>query len=183
MEPEPIETALVVPVPEAEPLVRGWRRRLDRSASWGVPAHVTVLYPFVPPAAVDARTRSHVATLLSQAAPFAFSLTVPRTFDDDVLYLAPEPAEPFRNLTGLLVAAFPDYPPYGGAFADVVPHLTVAEGVSSAQMRAARLAVERGLPLACAASEVVLMAGAPAKDAWRVVARFPLGPRVERATT
>ena len=43
------ESAILVPVPEAGPVVGRLRARLDRSASRGVPAHVTVLYPFVPP--------------------------------------------------------------------------------------------------------------------------------------
>jgi hypothetical protein len=46
------ESAVLVPVPEAERGVSGHRNRLDRAAVWGVPAHVTVLYPFVPPPAV-----------------------------------------------------------------------------------------------------------------------------------
>jgi hypothetical protein len=45
----PTESALVVVVPEAEAAVNAHRRRLDPAAAWGVPAHVTVLYPFAPP--------------------------------------------------------------------------------------------------------------------------------------
>src|SRR5215216_5253276 len=40
-------SALIVAVPEAEPLVGGWRLRYD-DASLGVPAHVTLLFPFMP---------------------------------------------------------------------------------------------------------------------------------------
>ena len=45
------ETALVVEVPEAEPLVSQWRAQHDWSAQRGVPAHITILYPFAPPSA------------------------------------------------------------------------------------------------------------------------------------
>jgi RNA polymerase sigma factor (sigma-70 family) len=45
------------PIPEAEPLVGDLRRALDHSAGWGIPAHVTILYPFVPP---DDATSSEV---------------------------------------------------------------------------------------------------------------------------
>jgi hypothetical protein len=41
--PEDTETAVIIPVSSAEPVVAEHRRRLDPSASWGVPAHVTVL--------------------------------------------------------------------------------------------------------------------------------------------
>ena len=46
---EPTESAVIVAVPAAEPAVRAHRQQFDRAAAWGVPAHVTVLYPFVPP--------------------------------------------------------------------------------------------------------------------------------------
>ena len=47
------ETALLVPVPAAEPSVGKHRARLDEAARDGVPAHITVLYPFLPPAGID----------------------------------------------------------------------------------------------------------------------------------
>ena len=43
------ESALLVAVPAAEPAVAAHRSRLDTSAAVGVPAHITVLYPFLPP--------------------------------------------------------------------------------------------------------------------------------------
>jgi hypothetical protein len=42
-----------------------------------------------------------------------------------VLWLAPDDPAPFRELTDRVYAAFPEHPPFAGAFADVVPHLTV----------------------------------------------------------
>ena len=48
-----IESALVVLVPEAEALVKPFRDRYDPSAAVGVPAHITLLYPFKPPDEVD----------------------------------------------------------------------------------------------------------------------------------
>src|ERR1700729_2595365 len=50
--PRPSESCLLVPVPEAEAVVGRVRGRLDRAAAWGVPAHVTILYPFVLPEAI-----------------------------------------------------------------------------------------------------------------------------------
>ena len=51
---EPTHSALIVAVAEAEPAVADHRERLDRAATWGVPAHITVLYPFLPPADLEA---------------------------------------------------------------------------------------------------------------------------------
>jgi hypothetical protein len=45
-----------------------------------------------------------------------------------VLYLAPEPDAGLRALTDAVVGRRPEAPPYGGQFADVVPHLTIADG-------------------------------------------------------
>lgn len=42
------ETALLLRVPGAESAVGRHRGRLDRAAADGIPAHVTVLHPFVP---------------------------------------------------------------------------------------------------------------------------------------
>ena len=46
------ESAVLVQVPEAERVVSPHRSRLDGAAALGVPAHVTVLFPFVPPAGI-----------------------------------------------------------------------------------------------------------------------------------
>jgi len=37
-------------------MTREHRAHLDMAASWGVPAHVSVVHPFVPPADVDDAT-------------------------------------------------------------------------------------------------------------------------------
>jgi hypothetical protein len=52
---EPAESAVLVLLPEAEIAVASHRAELDAAAGLGVPAHVTVLYPFVPPARIDER--------------------------------------------------------------------------------------------------------------------------------
>jgi hypothetical protein len=42
------QSAVVVPVPAAEPVVSTWRARFVGSAAQGMPAHITALYPFLP---------------------------------------------------------------------------------------------------------------------------------------
>jgi hypothetical protein len=41
------QSALIAAVPAVELVVGGWRERDDSAATRGVPAHVTLLYPFV----------------------------------------------------------------------------------------------------------------------------------------
>jgi hypothetical protein len=39
------ETALVVLLPELEPLIGGWRRRYTGDSARGMPPHVTLIFP------------------------------------------------------------------------------------------------------------------------------------------
>lgn len=125
--PAPSQTAVIAPVPAAEALVGEHRLHLDAAAAWGVRAHVTVIYPFIAPAVLDEQA---IAALAGAVQPVsAFDCCFPRTrwFGDDVLWLDPVRAQPFRDLTTAVFDAFPQCPPYGGAYRDVVPHLTIAE--------------------------------------------------------
>ena len=172
---EPVQSALIVAVPEAEPAVRALRAGYDPSASWGVPAHVSVLYPFLPPDRIDASVLAAVRAAV-RAVP-AFDLTLARTawFGDEVLWLAPEPDAPFRALTEALWRRFRQAPPYGGEFADVVPHLTVADRQPAAVLRSAEDRVRPLLPVFSRVRSVRLIAGRPEPgDSWRTVAEFPL---------
>src|SRR5262249_290767 len=101
-----IETALVVLVPEAESVVAEHCLRHDPAAADGVPAHVTVLYPFR--AGVDEETAAAVAAIA--AAVPAFDVTfhsTARFADGVVLYLEPDPAAPFHELMDRCIATFP----------------------------------------------------------------------------
>jgi hypothetical protein len=52
---------VIVPLLAVEAVVGDLRARFDRSAGWGVPAHVTLLYQFRDPDRIDDRTRTAVA--------------------------------------------------------------------------------------------------------------------------
>jgi 2'-5' RNA ligase len=168
-------SALIVPVPAAEQLVGSWRWQLDRGARWGIPAHITLVYPFAPPETIDAGAVSRLRALFGGAEPFAFSLVGPRRFGDQVLYLAPSPDEPFRSLTEIIMRDFPDYQPYGGTFREVVPHLTIADGAALEEIAAAEAEVTLGLPIRSSVDEAWLMAGRAEEGSWTVVDRFALG--------
>jgi hypothetical protein len=60
-----IESALVVLVPEAEPLVKPFRDWYDPSAAAGAPAHITLLYPFKHPDEVDQTVLDDLSELFS----------------------------------------------------------------------------------------------------------------------
>ena len=171
----PTETAVVVTVPAAEPVVGDLRSRFDTAAGWGVPAHVTVLYPFVPPDRVDTTILARLAEAVATVPAFSARLTEPRWFGDQALWLAPEPEESFRALTAVVWDAFPDHPPYDGTFDDVVPHLTVADHGTLAELREAERRVRPLLPVPTEVSAVQLLAGTAAAGSWRTVRELPLG--------
>jgi 2'-5' RNA ligase len=136
---------VLVEVPEAEPVVDAWRQRYTLDAPAGIPAHVTILFPFVEPGRLG-EVEGRLAELV--AGTPAFELRFPRTARfPDVLYLEPEPAEPFAALTHAVESEWPDQPPYGGQYETIVPHLTVAESGDSALLDRIAADVEPQLPV------------------------------------
>ena len=174
--PPPTQTAVIVPVPAADPLVDRHRRHLDAAASWGVPAHVSVLYPFVEPADVDDRVIATLAAAVVSVAAFDCCFERTRWFGRDVLWLDPEPAGWFHDLTTTVWGAFPDHAPYAGAHDDVIPHLTIAERRLGdlAALQAAEQSVRAGLPLSTRIDRVLLIAGTQAPTSWRLLHEFRL---------
>jgi hypothetical protein len=168
------ESALIVPVPEAEGLVGEWRERYDDSARTGVPAHLTLLYPFLPPEEVTQPDLEDLAALFAAARATPYQLVALRRFSRGVLYLAPEPEAFLRELTGRIWARYPHRPPYGGVFDDVIPHLTVAQVADSGVLDAVEASVAPGLPIAAHATEAWLMLQGD-DGRWRAGHRFPLG--------
>jgi 2'-5' RNA ligase len=168
--PAPTETAVIAAVPAAEFLVSEHRQQFDVAAGWGVPAHVTVLYPFVAPEAISDDVIAILATAVKSVSAFDCHFVRTRWFDQDVLWLDPEPAQPFRQLTAAVWRAFPQHPPYGGAYDDVVPHLTIAEQrlADMPTLLAVERAVQSGLPFVAHIESVLLIDGTQAPNSWRI---------------
>ncbi|OLT40611.1 hypothetical protein BJF85_05525 [Saccharomonospora sp. CUA-673] len=132
-------TVLAVGVPDLDDWVRTRTAQYDASFVSADPAfrhaHITLLAPWIAnpaPSALDA-----VGRIAAEHPPFDTCLQRIDVFPDGLIHLRPEPDEPFRALTAALTAAFPAYPPYGGQFGAVDPHLTLdrvdhARGVTAA---------------------------------------------------
>ncbi|MCJ1681519.1 2'-5' RNA ligase family protein [Streptomyces sp. APSN-46.1] len=166
------QTGLIVRIPEAEPAVRGWRERLDPSAQAGVPAHVTVLFPFLDESRIDALVYSALADVLGRQQ--AFDLGFERCGRlPEVLYLVPEPDMRLRQLTEAIADRWPEAPPYGGRFAEIVPHLTIAQGQEDAVLEEIEADLTGSLPFTSHVSSVELMVHDGTK--WQERASFALG--------
>jgi 2'-5' RNA ligase len=167
------QSALLIPVPEAEALVGAWRALHDPSARRGVPAHVTLVVPWIPPEQIKQEHLDELSELLADEEPFEYSLQDVRWFGERVLWLGPSPADPFKHLTATLANHF-DTPPWQGEFAEVVPHLTVGlagHAVGCTLVEAAD-ALRPRLPVTCRATEVHVMSGDGMS--WELVHRISL---------
>jgi 2'-5' RNA ligase len=166
-------SALVLEVPEAEAAVGRHRDGLDASARLGVPAHITVLFPFVPAAQIHPEVVADLRRIFAGIVAFDFRLTHTAWFGDQVLWLAPEDSRPFRILTELVHTAFPDFPPYEGQIDDPVPHLTVADRCDLADMQAAERSLQQHLPIWGRARELTLMVQGDNSGTWTRHTTFP----------
>src|SRR3954447_11551444 len=158
----PRRTALIVEVPEAEPAVGELRLQNDWSAARGVPAHITILFPFADPDDVD---EDAIADFFARFRPFDFVLDRVERFQEGAVWLHPEPSLPFVDLTAAVEQRWPDHPPYEGAFDEPIPHLTVSE---------TPLDLDVQLPIAAQAREIALIEEDDATGRWSKRRAYPL---------
>jgi 2'-5' RNA ligase len=165
-------SGLVLLVPELGPLINDLRDRHDPAARQGMPPHVTVLYPFMAPVKLGPTRRRRLAEVIRAFPPMELSFSRIGRFPE-VLWVAPEPAEPVATMVRAIAAAFPDYPPYGGQFDTIIPHVTVAhgEGFDLAALEP-RLRARFARPVACRVEAVSLFTTVRRK--WREIDRFRL---------
>jgi len=160
-------TALLVPAPE---VASDLREAVGGTLPAGLPPHVTLVSPFRRSRAIDRRCVQTLAEIFTDTGPFWYRLSRLGRFPD-VLYLAPEPASRFEDLIVRLWRVFPECPPYGGAFDQIVPHLTVWSGP---EPRGLADRVAAALPLTCRADEAWLMAPGSGRG-WQTKLRFSFG--------
>ncbi|MCW2783601.1 MAG: 2-5 ligase family protein [Marmoricola sp.] len=168
-------TGIVIPVREAEQLVRSRVLKLPqelREVEGRVGSHITLLAPFHRAADVDDVVLDDLAAFFADLTPFGFDLVDVCEFPGGVSYLAPEPASTFRLLTTELHRRFPEFPPYGGEFDDIVPHLTLpVEPAGSSTDLGALLGPM--LPIHAHAVEALLVH--VEEEDTHVIATFPFG--------
>ena len=165
------ESAIIVPVPEVESTVGSLRLQYDPAAQLGIPAHITLLYPFGSPgAACDAINMLKDLFASVQAFPFSFAQV--RRFPATV-YLYPNRPEAFAQIIRTLMKTWPDRQPYGGAFSEIIPHLTVADRVGPEVLSAVEESLRPQLPIQCVAREAWLLTSDEA-GMWSKMAGFPL---------
>lgn len=177
LEERQARSGLVVVVPEVAGLIDRYRRRYT-AAGAGVPPHVTLMSPFFAPAETTPTMRRRIRRIVAAVPRFDFALTRAAWFPGGVLYLTPEPAAPFLDLIARLRRAFPEVSPYWDRFAEVVPHLAIADAALAdppGVLDEVEAAASARLPVRCAAREAVLLQRVrPSPAPWDVQGRFPL---------
>lgn len=176
---DPGTSALIVEVPDAEPAVDSLRRQHDANAHIGVPAHVTVLSPWVPPVSLTDTHLADLHDLIGSHAAFGMCLDDVAWFTGDdqphVLYLRVAYPTPFRRLTRAVTAQWPEWPPYGGAHGpNPAPHLTIGVSDDRAPLEQAAIDVRPHLPIHTTVSQLALLLRQPGASDFTCVARFPL---------
>jgi 2'-5' RNA ligase len=122
-----IETALViVPPKNVQAFAYPLREEYASLSFHQMPAHITLLYPFVSEGEIDPAL--HILNqVCSHIAPFELTLDCYDRFEN-VHYLTTSEPDIVIRIQGTLAKAFPDYPLYSGVHGSVfVPHLTLAD--------------------------------------------------------
>jgi 2'-5' RNA ligase len=169
------ETALIIEVPAAEPVVGRHRFELDANARLGIPAHVTVLAPFMPASAIQPEDHARLTRVFAAVKPFDVRLDRVGWFGTTVLWLGPEDPAPFRDLTSAVFAEYPQFPPFERQYDEVVPHLTVGCDCPVDKMRGAEQQITPNLPVTGWVTAVTLIGELSPQGRWGALASFPLG--------
>jgi 2'-5' RNA ligase len=149
----------------------------------GMPAHVTLIYPFADGDVLGEHEIGQVRAALGSFTRFDVTFAGFGQFAalPPVLYLEPQPGDAFLGMIAALERGFPAFPPFGGLHETVIPHLTVAETHDTTAIRAAQDDVERHLPIRTCAAEVAVMEHLA--GGWQPRARVPLPPLNKRGLT
>ena len=145
-------------------------RRMAPDRRLTAPAHITLVYPFMPPAALTTSALDELRLFFSDRPAFTFDLAL-GWFGREILLLRPEPASRLVELTEAILERWPAYPYYGGAYDVIEPHLTLAFG-DAGELEPIAASLASQLPLRAHVEEVTLLVGP--EDQMRPGPAFPL---------
>jgi hypothetical protein len=179
---EPVESAVIVPLLQADALLRAWKPRWEPPAPVGIPACVTLAYPFLTPDELGPAALSGLAAVFAAQPPLTVRLAGVTRWPGLVVLL-PDPAEQFVALAEQVQARFPTSRTPGGG--TLVPHVTALRSRDDHALDEAASELAAKLPLDVNIAEAWLVQAAGGKRAWLAAEgagerwtlrmRFPLG--------
>jgi 2'-5' RNA ligase len=138
--------------------------------------HITLAFPFIEAADVTDAVLGTLRERVSSCPPFEFALASSVRFGE-VVFLSPEPAEPFRALVRALGAG---NPPYVMPVTDIWAHVTVASSPDGAALDRVEALLSPEFPIVCRARTVELRVEANGSEGkgngngWPTLATFYL---------
>jgi 2'-5' RNA ligase len=160
-------TTIVAPTPFVGQAVESLRFAYDWSAGRGVPAHVTLLGPFLGPDEVTTEVQSRLRRVFAPVEPLHLSLSELRMLGNAAC-LVPEITNELAALTSIVHDAWPNL-----SLASRRYHVTVARSCTSATFRRIENAVRPMLPLCGDLTKVLLLERCPDGQVT-TLATFPL---------
>lgn len=163
--------------------VENVRQRFTAEAALGAPAHVTLLYPWIPPCQLTLDDVHRLGDVVAAHRSFDGQFTSIEEFPGGVFYLKPEPHDELMELISLVHRLYPDYPPYEGRFPSVVPHATLVgsttqipdeEQWSVEDAESAVAGLESYLPIPFSVTEIQVLCGNHEEKPWTPLARCAL---------
>ncbi|MBS0389472.1 MAG: 2'-5' RNA ligase family protein [Proteobacteria bacterium] len=148
------------------------RERYDPAARRGLGAHITIMYPLLPPERLDEAVLRRIADIAAGVECFRYKLTHVARFPATI-YLAPKPASRFADLHERFRSVFADAD--SGSHAAYVPHLSVARNLTGddhgvdAELKAL---LARSGPIDCACHALSLQENG--SGLWRELRSFEL---------
>jgi len=163
---------LLLITPDAESLVARWRAEHDSAARFGIPAHVTVRTPFLPPERWADPAFSQLKRFLPTDVTLARLENRP-----GALVIVVEPDDELREMTQAVGMSWPELPPHRGNRPDLAYHMTVVRTANERIRSEAAEAIAPHLPLRVTGTEMWASAGS-LEDGLRhaVVARIRPDP-------
>lgn len=158
-------TSLLFLVPEAQDLFDA----VGGATPGGIPAHITVLYPFIPPIRATQQTRDELAQLAAETDRFSVTITSLAQYEITT-YLDLEPEAPIQALTHHIFDHWPNYPPYGDIDLYIQPHMALAQGVIPSDVEATALPY---LPVNAEITHLTMMVRRWS-GRWMIDSEFPL---------
>jgi hypothetical protein len=173
----PFETSITLSLEHVSAeLSRAHRELYPERIPEHIPFSITLLYPWLPAAALTKADLERLRAFFAERPPLAFALTRVAEFPGVVAYAVPEPDDGLRETMRALWASYPQCPPYGRPGSEPPPHATLTRYANpiNATFELAKARVEPLLPVDCVVSEAILQEEYEL-DRMRVRETFPFG--------